>query len=162
MLIARRRRAGGSRRRGRSRRSHDERAVDAVTQRTDVLIDDVRTVLIAAVPRAFQQLITRQHRARPAHEDLQQREALRRQLDSLACAPHLPRRRIQAQIADLQDHGPFDGLAADQRPQARHQLSELEWLGEVVVGTAVESCDAVGELAAGGQHPHRCPDLIGS
>ena len=45
--------------------------------------------------------------------------------------------------------------AADERAQARVELADVERLGQVVVGAAVEPGDAGVDAVAGGQHQHR-------
>jgi hypothetical protein len=42
-----------------------------------------------------------------------------------------------------------------QRPDARHQLAEVEGLDEVVVGAGIEALDAIGRRVARGQHQER-------
>jgi hypothetical protein len=100
----------------------------------------------------------REHLPRPAHERLQQRELLGRQLDLDAVAPHLPGRGVQAERADLQHRGPLHHATAGERPQPRQQLRERERLGQVVVGAAVQAGDPVLDAVARGQDEDRRPD----
>ena len=73
------------------------------------------------------------------HEQLEQRELLRRQLDRLAGPVDVMGRRIEAEVAHLQDRRPLHGSASNQRPDAREQLHEVEGFGEVVVRAHVEA-----------------------
>src|SRR5215469_2003916 len=68
------------------------------------------------------------------------------------------RLRIETQGSDVQiltARSPGDVATAQNGPNARHKLARIEWLGEVIVGTQLESRDAVVIAAARGQHQHR-------
>src|SRR5918996_3401263 len=58
-----------------------ERAVDLLAQVAHVDVDDVRPVLVAVVPGVLEELEAREDLAGPAHEGLEDRELLRRELD---------------------------------------------------------------------------------
>ena len=73
-------------------------------------------------------------------------------------APHLARRRVEPQVADLEHRGPLGLAPPRERAQPRQQLGERERLDEVVVGAAVEAGDAVLDRVARGQHQHGRPD----
>ena len=83
-----------------------------------MLVDHVGPVLIAAVPGCFEQLKAGQHNSRLSHERFEQREALGGELNRLLATPHAPRRRVQAQIADLEQRRALDRFAADVRNAA--------------------------------------------
>src|SRR2546423_1779519 len=65
----------------RLQRAASKGAVDLLAQIPDVDVDNVRIALVGHVPRVLDQHLPRQHDARPAHEQVQQRELLRRQGD---------------------------------------------------------------------------------
>ena len=106
----------------------------------------------------LEQVQTRKHLARPAHEDLQQRELLCREPNLGRTTRDLPRRRVEAEVADFEDGRPLGIAPADERAQAGEQLRERERLDEVVVGAAVETRDAILDRVPRGQHQHRYPD----
>src|SRR5205085_6504305 len=67
-----------------------ERAVDLLPQPPYVDLDDVRAWLVGEVPRVLDQVEARQHLAAVAHERLEQRELLGREVDRLPAPAHLP------------------------------------------------------------------------
>ena len=96
--------------------------------------------------------------AGPAHEGLEERELLRRQLDLLLASPDLSRRGIEPQVTH-DDHGrPLDASPADERAEPGQELGEGERLRQVVVRAGVEARDPVVDRVTGGQHQHRHPD----
>src|SRR5690348_3828135 len=58
-----------------------EGPIDLLAQVADVDVDDVRVALEGDVPGRVQKLDARERLARPAHEDLEQDELLRRQVE---------------------------------------------------------------------------------
>ena len=105
-----------------------ERPVDLLAQVADVDVDDVRAALERHVPRAFEQLRAGQHAAGPAHEQLEQRELLRREVELVVAAPGAVRGRVEPQVADLELDRPLGRRAARERAQPREQLVERERL----------------------------------
>src|SRR5579863_3020489 len=69
-----------------------ERPVELVAQVADVYVDHVRAVLVALIPDVLEQLEAAEHLARPAHEDLEQRELARRQRELARTVPGAPAR----------------------------------------------------------------------
>ena len=101
-------------------------------------------------------------------------ELLGRELDLGLAAPDLLRRRVEAQVADLEHRRALARPRRTRARSARQQLGEGEGLGQVVVGAAVEAGDAVVErrrarsasgpatrplrrAAAGRSRSRRCP-----
>src|SRR5512132_3936176 len=68
-------------------RVESEGTVDLLPQVADVDVDDVRAVVVAVVPGVLEQFEPRQDLAGAAHEGLEQRELLRRELDRRVAAP---------------------------------------------------------------------------
>ena len=91
-----------------------------------------------------------------AHEEFQEGELLRGEVDSLAGALH-------GCVAGSSVRSPRAGSpaapwhATDQRLHAREEFGEVERLGEVVVRAQVKAPHAVIEGVAGGQHQDRRP-----
>src|SRR5207302_1872194 len=103
-----------------------EGPVDLLAQVADVHVDHVRPALERHVPGAVEQLPAAQDRSRPAHEELEQRELLRRELELRLAAPRTMGRRVEAQVADLEHRRTLDRRAASQRAQPGEQLLEEE------------------------------------
>src|SRR5215210_699327 len=129
-----------------------ERPVDLLAQVADVDVDDVRAVLVLAIPRVLEQLEAVEDLAGAAHERVEQGELLGRQLDLGLPAPDPPRRGVEPEVARLEHGGAPERAPARERAQPRGQLLEGERLGEVVVGARVEPAHAVLDRVAGGEH----------
>jgi hypothetical protein len=71
-------------------------------------------------------------------------------------------RRVEADIAHLQDGRARPRPPPDQRPEARQQLAEGEGLDEVVVGPRIEAPDTVRDGVTGRQHEHGRPPVPGA
>lgn len=104
-----------------------------------------------------EQLRAREHFAGPAHEHLEQRVLLRRELDLPLAAPHLPGCGIQAEVAHAEHDGPLDRAATRERAQPRQQLTERERLRHIVVSAGVQPGDPVLDGHTGGEHQYRGP-----
>ena len=109
----------------------------------------------------LQEVGPRQHLAGPAHELLEDGELLGRQGDRRVAPAHVPGGRVEEEVADGQHGGPGAERAPGQRPQPGEEFSELEGLGEVVVGPGVEAKDPVVDPVAGRQQQHRGPPALG-
>src|SRR5205814_4583686 len=75
-----------------------ERPVDLLAEPADVDGDDVRPVVVGHVPGVPEQLVPGEHLPRPAHEELEQRELLARELDLHTAAPDPPGCRIEPEV----------------------------------------------------------------
>src|SRR5581483_7566322 len=102
-----------------------------------------RATLERHVPGSVEEADARERLAGVSHEQLEQRELLRRELELGVAAPRAVRGRIEPQVVDLEQRRPLAGRAADERPQPRNQLRERERLHEVIVPAGVEPLDAV-------------------
>ena len=67
-------------------------------------------------------------------------------------------RRVKAQVPGLQNHRSLGRSTTHQGSQPSDQDRVGEWLGQVVIGPAVERADLVGCAVARGQHQDRRPD----
>jgi hypothetical protein len=96
--------------------------------------------------------------SRLRHQGLQQRQFARRELKHIAAVVHGAALPVQPQAADSQRRRRFrfPGRAATvQGAQPSFELIEVERLGQVVVGAAVEPDDPVADRAARSQDQHR-------
>ena len=65
--------------------------------------------------------------------------------------------RVEAELAQLQGQAEHAAGPAQQRLHPGDELRHLEWLGEIIVGAAVETLDLVAGRGPGGQHQDRHP-----
>ena len=88
------------------------------------------------------------------HQHAQEVELGGRELHRLAVHLHLVPVQVHEQPTDLQDAGRREivGGTAQHRPRAGHDLTGVEGLGDVIVGTQFQAEDAVGVLDAGREH----------
>jgi hypothetical protein len=117
---------------------------DGVGKRVGVLVPGSRQKLFGADDTAF-----------GGDEHLEHGELLARQRDVAAVAVDLAAERIQAQPGDLEHGRPVVGAPAVERPQAEHELLQLERLGEVIVGAELEPRGLVVEPVGGREHQDR-------
>ncbi len=95
------------------------------------------------------------HPARPADQDLQQRQFACAEGLRLAIDKGLPCAGVEGQIARLQQIAQKFARPAQQGADARDQFLEGERLYQIVVGAAAEARDFLFRRAAGGEHQHR-------
>lgn len=89
------------------------------------------------------------------HEGMQDRIFPPRQPDRFSVQFHVAGRGIEAKPAPFQQRlRPARG-AAHQRPQARGDLVEVEWLAQIVVGARIQPGNPVGDLVARRQQQDR-------
>ena len=121
-------RAAGSRRRGPSRSSRGRTAGRPSRGDSDVDVDDVGAALEGYVPRAVEQLRSRERDPGPAHEQLEEGELLRGEIELRSPAPRPMRGGIEAQVADLDDGRALDRRAPREGAEPGEELLEREWL----------------------------------
>lgn len=97
--------------------------------------------------------------ALPAHEQGQQRELFRGQVERGAVARDLAAQQVHFQIGDAQyvelARGGCPGdTAARQRQDACEQFRKREWLDQVIVGTIARSLNPVVHGIPRGEHQH--------
>ena len=119
----------------------------------------MRTALVNgsafSIPRPLQELFGADDTAFGRDEDFEHGELLAGERDVAAVAVDLAAERIQAQPCDLSHGGPVVGAPAIERSETEHELSELERLGEVVVGAEPEPGGLVVEPVGRGEHEDR-------
>lgn len=86
----------------------------------------------------------------------EQRIFLRRELDLLVAPIREVRDHVENEIAALELRRLLRTRPAEDAPQARGELFEVEGLGEIVVRTEVEPLDAVLRRATGREHENGC------
>src|SRR5690349_1597252 len=82
-------------------RVQPEGAVDLLTEVANVDVDHVGAALESDVPGPVEQLGTAERDSRAAHEQLEHRELLRRQVELLLASPRAVGGGIEAEVADL-------------------------------------------------------------
>ncbi len=108
-------------------------------------------------PDAVHQLVAREHVAGVRGEEEEEVELLRREPERAAVELDLARAGVEREVVEREPlHGDRrESRAAQDGADARRELARRERLGDVVVGAELEADDAVGLLAAGGEHDHR-------
>jgi hypothetical protein len=121
-----------------------------------VHVDAAVEGLEAVAAHALHQRVAGHHAPCILCERQQQRELVSGERTLLARDPHRERVPVDFQTAEAQ-HGHFSVASAEDGAQPREQLAGVEGLREVVVGAELETDDAVGVLAPGGEHQDRNP-----
>src|SRR5262245_18072389 len=134
------------------------RFIDIATQPRDRDVDDVveRRGACRRVPYIARKHLTRHDGAAVAQEILKYLELLRGQVEGLCASRHLVRDQIHLELLVLQFEDLIHAPPAQQRPDARQQLGECEWLGEVVVGALVEADNPVFDRVLRRKDQYRC------
>src|SRR3954468_2980784 len=88
-------------------------------------------------------------------EDFEHRELFPGERDVSAVAVDLAAERIEPQPDHLSHGWPGMGAPSVERSETEHELSELERLGEVVVGAELEPGGLVVETVGSGEHEDR-------
>ena len=96
-----------------------------------------------------------EHLAGVAHEVLEQRELLGRQLDRRLAALDRVRHGVEDQIADRDRRGALDRPSTGERAQTGEELGERERLDEVVVGSRVEPLHPILDGVSRREHQDR-------
>ena len=119
-------------------------------------IDRPSFTRIREAPHVLQQLVPRQHDARLAAEGFEELELLGAQRHRRPADMHLVARRVEHDIA----HHERPATAPAVRPpkhclDARHKLTRIERLGQVVIQARVEAIDLLDIVRARGERQHR-------
>ena len=126
---------------------------ELVAEAADVHFYEVRTGIEARAPHAREQLGASDDLLCVVHEVEEQRVFAGGEVERDPRQAHLATDPVELDGADPELREA--GRATDERPNARHELFDLEGLHQVVVGAGLESKDALAELAAGGEHQDR-------
>src|SRR5438876_85189 len=94
---------------------------------------------------------------RMVHKELKEPELAWAEFDLTPVTLHRVAGGIDHDARYLQHGGPLAGAPADQRTQPREEFAEREGLHQVIVGTGVETANAVLYTAARRKHQDRCP-----
>ena len=113
-------------------------------------------------PTARQQLLAAQHLAGVGQKGFGQGDLAGRQVDLTIAHPRPPRAQVEAEATVAQRAGRRARIrvAAQPQPNPGQQLLEAERFRHVVVGTALEAGDGVGDGRSRGQHDHRRGDAL--
>src|SRR5580658_7840804 len=131
-------------------------AVERLAQAADMDVDGALVDIDVAAPHPVEQLLAREYPAGTFHQEFEQAELGRAEIDRAGRARHALLLAIELEIADVEHHGDALGARpAQQRADARQQLRHREWLDDVVVGAGGEAADPLAFLAARGQHDDR-------
>ncbi len=133
--------------------------LDLLAQVLDVAVQRAIQPFVIIPQSALDQFRAGKRIARIAHHDLEQVELGRGQAGRLAIDQHLPAGRIQHQAAALEGIRPLDFLprvAAQHRPDARHDLARVEGLGHVIVRAQFQPYHLVGILHPRREHDDEC------
>src|SRR3954469_22289715 len=126
--------------------------VDLAAQPSYQHLEHVSKWIVVLIPDVRRDRGAIDHLSGVQHEELEQRELLRRQLDLVSRAAHSLGVQIHHEVGDVKGLGQRRAAASRQRAHAREELAKREWLGEVVVGTYVEPRHSVIDCIARGQH----------
>ncbi len=119
-------------------------------------IDRALIDIDVAPPHAVEQLRAAEHASRALHQELEQPELGRSEMDLAPVSGHPVRLAVERDIADAQHRG--DALGArtpEDGADARHQLGQRERLDDIIVGACGKPPDAVALLAPRGEQENR-------
>src|SRR5215211_1092961 len=106
-------------------------------------------------PDVAEKLLLAENASWVLRKRVQERELLRRQLDSPPAEPHRSRQRVDRELADPEQSLPPPSVGApEDSADAREQLCVQEWLIQMIVGSAREAADPVGLPRAAGEDDH--------
>src|ERR1700722_14610796 len=122
-------------------------AVERLAQATDMDVDGALVDIDVAAPYPVEQLLAREHPAGAFHQEFEQPELGRAEIDRAGRAGHALFLAIELEIADVEHHGdPLGAGAAQQRADARQQFRHRERLDDIVVGGGGEPADPLAFL----------------
>src|SRR4051794_3491546 len=135
---------------------HAELLADAA----DKDLDRVGVAIEVLVVEMLYQFGPRHHAAGVVHEIGQQPVFVRGQLDRIAIDADPARARVQAYRTTIEFALGVPRRPAQQGPDAREYLFQVEWFCHIVIGAGIKSLDLVAPTVAcrEDQHRHRAPD----
>ena len=101
-------------------------------------------------PNAFAQLRAREDTPWLSHQDFQQHQLPRRELDALRGAVNIVGCEVESEIADAQGQNGFLGITPPQRADAGHQFLHGKWLGQIIVSSKLQPSYSIIDSAACG------------
>src|SRR4051794_8304038 len=135
------------------------RVAELAPELAHVDVDGARVARERVAPDALEELVAGEHEAAMVEQLPEEVELLRRELHLVVADAHLAPPGVDVQVAVLDDGAlplaPIGRRAAQDRPDARHELARVERLREVVVRADLEADDLVDVLVACGQHEDR-------
>jgi hypothetical protein len=139
-------------------------AVHLLAQVGDVVLDHPAAPAEVVLPDVVQDLALGQDPLPVDHEEAQQLELGRRQLDGAPAPAHPHHVLVDLQVVVLEAVDRFAGPlgAAQHGPDPGDQLLQAEGLGQVVVAALGEAADLVLARVAGGEEHHRCDIAVGA
>ncbi len=94
-----------------------ERAVELVAEVAHVDLDDVRVAFEVVVPHVVEDLALRHDIAASPQQEFEERDLAGGEVDLGVAAPRPLGGGVEAEVAGLEDRGPFTRAAAEQRAQ---------------------------------------------
>ena len=127
---------------------------DLFTEAAYVYVHAARSDEAIGAPDGVEQLIPGEDAIRTRSKVIEQTEFQRAERNGFSGMADAVRRRVDGQFADFDDARRIAGRlgTTQQRFDARKQLSRAERLRDVIVGAHFEAHDAVGFVAARGEH----------
>src|SRR6187200_1336001 len=133
------------------------------TQIPDVDVQRVGRRSEVVAPHALEDDRPRQHLARIAEEELEQRKLCTGEVDRRVSASHLTRPEVELEIRETQDVRRFAvARPSKQGAQASQELSQGKGLRKVVVRPRIEAGDAAVDLGARGEHENGNGVVLGA
>src|SRR5256885_1304429 len=129
-------------------------AFDFFAKAADVDVHAARSDEAIGAPDGIEKLVACEHAIGTRGEVIEQPEFERAERNGLPGMADAVRSRVDGQLADLEHARRVGGglRAAEQRLDTRKQFAGTERLGDVIVGAHLEAHDAVGFIAARGEH----------
>ncbi len=132
--------------------------VDLSAQSIDVDLDGVGERIVIVIPDVRDDVSSRDDLTRVTGQQFEQRVFLGGEGDRHSGARDGSRECVDLEVRDAH----LDWLerlwSPQQRTESREELAEIEWLREIIVGTGIQSRDAIGDGIARRQHQDWRPD----
>src|SRR4051812_3037700 len=126
--------------------------VDFAAEASYQHLENVGERIVVLIPDVRRDRGAIDHLSRVQHEELEQRELLRRQLDLVSGAAHSLSVQIHLEVGDVKGLGQWRATASRQRPHARQEREKGDGLGGVAAPPPAEPRHSVIDRIARGQH----------
>lgn len=123
-------------------------------------LNELGVIFVCVLPDALAQLSAREHAAGLAHQDLQQHQFAWRKLEPLRAAVNIVRCQIEREIAYPQLHYWLLRIPAAKRANARQQFADGKGLGQIIVGSELQTSYPVVDSAACGQQQYTAGEML--